>query len=251
MTIPDIPTVFLSVPHPHPIYPPSTSTNNPPSKPSASLADPYPAPTIIPKHTVASDSADYESELAVVIGKEAKNVSEADALDYVLGYTACNDISSRASQFAQSQWCYSKGFDGACPIGPVLVSKKLVPRVGDLRLRGLKNGKVVQDSGLTCVFLSFLSVSSALDALANNPPPRPGTSSSRSSRSSASSRRAPPCPRAPSSSRAPPQASASPTSPRSCCTTATSLSSRSSPTLAAWSMCCRTRNECILSRLGG
>ena len=128
-------------------YPIITNTQN--SKPQTSLADPYPAPTIIPKHTIASDSADYESELAIVIGKEAKNVSEADALDYVLGYTACNDISSRSSQFAQSQWCYSKGFDGACPIGPVLVAKALVPDVGKLRLRGLKNGKVVQDSGLT------------------------------------------------------------------------------------------------------
>ena len=78
-------------------------------------------------------------------------MSEADALDYVLGYTASNDISSRSSQFAQTQWCYSKGFDGACPIGPVLVNKKLVPEVGKLRLRGLKNGKVVQDSGLTYV----------------------------------------------------------------------------------------------------
>lgn len=52
-----------------------------------------------------------------MLGKTAKNVSEADAMDYVLGYTACNDVSSRTSQFAQSQWCYSKGFDGACPIG--------------------------------------------------------------------------------------------------------------------------------------
>ncbi|KXX77113.1 Fumarylacetoacetate hydrolase domain-containing protein 2, partial [Madurella mycetomatis] len=107
MSIPDIPTLFL--------------------KPATCLADPWPAPTIIPKHTIASNTADYESELAVVLGKEAKNVSEADALDYVLGYTASNDISSRASQFAQTQWCYSKGFDGACPLGPVLVSKKLVP----------------------------------------------------------------------------------------------------------------------------
>lgn len=119
------------------------------SKPDTCLADPYPAPTIIPKHTIASDSADYESELAIVLGKEAKNVSEADALDYVLGYTASNDISSRASQFAQTQWCYSKGFDGACPIGPVLVSKELIPDVGKLRLKGIKNGKVLQDSPLT------------------------------------------------------------------------------------------------------
>ena len=137
--------------------PPSlgTDTDLSSSKPATCLADPYPSPTIIPKHTIASDSADYESELAIVLGKEAKNVSEADALDYVLGYTASNDISSRASQFAQTQWCYSKGFDGACPIGPVLVHKRLVPDVGKLRMRGLKNGRVLQDSGLTYVLLFF------------------------------------------------------------------------------------------------
>lgn len=130
MSIPEIPTLFL--------------------KPATALADPYPAPTLIPKHTIDSDSADYESELAIIIGKDCKNVSEQDALDYVLGYTASNDISSRASQFAQTQWCYSKGFDGSCPIGPVLVSKEVVgDDVGGLKLRGLKNGKVVQDSPLT------------------------------------------------------------------------------------------------------
>lgn len=76
-------------------------------------------------------------------------MSEADALDYVLGYTAANDISSRESQFAQSQWCYSKGFDGSCPLGPVLVSTGLVPDVGKLRIRGVKDGKTVQESQLT------------------------------------------------------------------------------------------------------
>ena len=86
-------------------------------KPKESLADPWPAPTVLPKQTLENDCGDYESELAVVIGKSCKNVSEADALDYVLGYTASNDISSRTAQFAQSQWSYSKGFDGACPIG--------------------------------------------------------------------------------------------------------------------------------------
>lgn len=129
MSIPEIPTLFL--------------------KPATALADPYPALTPIPKHTIESDSADYESELAVIIGKNCKNVSEADALDYVLGYTASNDISSRASQFAQTQWCYSKGFDGSCPIGPVLVSKEVIGDVGGLKVRGLKNGKVVQESPLT------------------------------------------------------------------------------------------------------
>jgi len=128
MKLPDIPTVFM--------------------KPSTSLADPYPAPTVIPKFTLKDDSCDYESELVIVIGKKAKDVSEAEALDYVLGYTASNDVSSRASQFAQTQWSYSKGFDGACPIGPAIVSKELVPDPSKLKLRGLKNGKVMQDCGI-------------------------------------------------------------------------------------------------------
>ncbi|KAL1876512.1 hypothetical protein Daus18300_002756 [Diaporthe australafricana] len=117
-------------------------------KPATSLADPWPAPTVIPKHTLKDDCADYESELAVVIGKTAKNVSKEQALDYVLGYTACNDISSRVSQLDQSQWSFSKGFDGACPIGPTLVSTKAIPDASKLKMRGLLNGKVVQESGL-------------------------------------------------------------------------------------------------------
>jgi 2-keto-4-pentenoate hydratase/2-oxohepta-3-ene-1,7-dioic acid hydratase in catechol pathway len=117
-------------------------------KPSTALADPYPAPTVIPKFTLEDDCADYESELAVVISKPCKNVSEADALDYVLGYTAANDVSSRKSQLSQSQWCFSKGFDGACPIGPVLVSTSSIPDPSKLNIRGLKNGEVVQDCGL-------------------------------------------------------------------------------------------------------
>ena len=84
----------------------------------------------------------------IIIGKQCKDVSEAEALEYVLGYTAANDVSSRTAQFAQSQWSYSKGFDGACPIGPVVVSRELVPDVRKLRMRGLKNGKAMQDCGI-------------------------------------------------------------------------------------------------------
>lgn len=128
MAIPEIPVVFM--------------------KPSTSLADPYPAPTIIPKSQLSTDTCDYESELVIVIGRTCKDVTEAQALDYVLGYTASNDVSSRAAQFAQSQWSYSKGFDGACPIGPVLVSRELVPDPAKLHMRGLKNGKVMQNCGV-------------------------------------------------------------------------------------------------------
>jgi 2-keto-4-pentenoate hydratase/2-oxohepta-3-ene-1,7-dioic acid hydratase in catechol pathway len=86
-------------------------------KPETSLGDPWPAPVILPKITQQDDCGDYESELAVIIGNECKNVSEADAAEYILGYTSSNDVSSRTPQFATTQWSFSKGFDGACPIG--------------------------------------------------------------------------------------------------------------------------------------
>jgi 2-keto-4-pentenoate hydratase/2-oxohepta-3-ene-1,7-dioic acid hydratase in catechol pathway len=97
LPIPDVPTLFI--------------------KPSTALADPFPAPTILPKITQKDSTGDYESEMVIVIGRDAKDVPESEALDYVLGYTAANDVSSRTSQMNQSQWCFSKGFDGACPIG--------------------------------------------------------------------------------------------------------------------------------------
>ncbi|KAI0600943.1 hypothetical protein F4775DRAFT_544269 [Biscogniauxia sp. FL1348] len=148
MQLPDIPMMFM--------------------KPATALADPWPAPTVIPKHTLADDCADYESELAIVIGRSCKNVSEADALSYVLGYTAANDVSSRKAQLAQSQACYSKGFDGSCPLGPVLVSAALVPDPSKFVIRGLKNGEVMQNSELSdmifdCAKLvSFLSQGTTL-----------------------------------------------------------------------------------------
>ncbi|KAM0207770.1 hypothetical protein ACHAPA_011660 [Fusarium lateritium] len=86
-------------------------------KPATSLNDPFPSPVSLPKISQSTDSADYEAELAVVIGRTCRNVKEAEANDFILGYTACNDVSSRAPQFRDSQWSFSKGFDGACPLG--------------------------------------------------------------------------------------------------------------------------------------
>ncbi|KAF2150979.1 2-keto-4-pentenoate hydratase [Myriangium duriaei CBS 260.36] len=139
-------------------------------KPDTALADPWPAPTIIPKFTVASNTADYESELAVVIGKACKDVSEASALDYVLGYTAANDVSCRDKQFSQSQWCFSKSFDGACPLGPVLVSPSLVQDPAQLRIRGFNNGKKVQDCGLDDLIFSVPKLVSFLSQGTTLPP---------------------------------------------------------------------------------
>ena len=79
--------------------------------------------TPLSKATVESDTGDYEAELVVVLGRHVrtgrlcKNVNEEDAMEYVWGYTAANDVSSREAQMSMSQWCWSKGFDGGCPLG--------------------------------------------------------------------------------------------------------------------------------------
>lgn len=151
MDLPTVPTLFM--------------------KPSTALGDPWPAPTVLPKQTQETDSGDYESELAVVIGKPCKNVSEADALSYVLGYTASNDVSSRTAQFAQSQWSYSKGFDGACPIGPTLVSTELIPDPSKLHVRGLgTDGSVLQDCGTNDLIFSIPKLVSFLSQGTTLPP---------------------------------------------------------------------------------
>ncbi|KAJ7206777.1 hypothetical protein GGX14DRAFT_636950 [Mycena pura] len=88
---------------------------------------------------------DYEVELVIVIGKAANDVSEADALDYVLGYTGANDVSFRKLQMATSQWGFSKGFDNTNPIGPCLVSAAAIPDPQKVSLKCTVNSAVVQD----------------------------------------------------------------------------------------------------------
>ncbi len=93
-----------------------------------------------------SSEVDYEAELAVVIGKNCRNVSEADALDYVLGYTAANDVSARDVQLGDGQWVRGKSLDTFCPMGPALVTADDIPDPQALSIRCILNGKVMQDS---------------------------------------------------------------------------------------------------------
>jgi len=86
---------------------------------------------------------DYEAELAIVIGRRARNVAEGDAPDYVLGYTAGNDVSDRVLQKKDGQWVRAKGYDTYCPLGPCLVTAdELDP--GDLKVESRLNGEVRQ-----------------------------------------------------------------------------------------------------------
>lgn len=84
----------------------------------------------------------YEAELVVVIGKEAYRVSEADALDYVLGYTAGNDVSDRVQQMGGIQWIRGKGYNTYLPLGPV-IETELDP--SSTKVQSLLNGTVRQD----------------------------------------------------------------------------------------------------------
>jgi len=94
------------------------------------------------------DLVDYEAELAVVIGKTAKNIRSDEAMDYIFGYTCANDVSARDWQFdkQKGQWARGKSFDTFCPLGPWIVTKDEVDNPDDLAIRTILNGRVVQES---------------------------------------------------------------------------------------------------------
>lgn len=101
---------------------------------------------IIPAYTQLVNSLDYEVELAVVIGKDAKNVSEKDAFDYVFGYTILNDISARNLQTQHKQWYFGKSLDGFTPIGPCIATADEFNNPPILKIQSYVNGELRQDS---------------------------------------------------------------------------------------------------------
>jgi 2-keto-4-pentenoate hydratase/2-oxohepta-3-ene-1,7-dioic acid hydratase in catechol pathway len=114
-------------------------------KSSNTLAGPG-DPILIPRR---STQIDYECELAVIIGKTAKHVPRARALDYVFGYTAANDVSSRDWQREKNlgggQFARGKSFDTFCPLGPWIVTRDEIPNPNALRIRTILNGQTMQD----------------------------------------------------------------------------------------------------------
>lgn len=89
------------------------------------------------------NATDYEAELAIVIGREARNVEEARASDYVLGITAANDVSDRVLQKKDGQWVRAKGYDTYCPLGPC-VQTEFDLMSGDIKVESRLNGEVRQ-----------------------------------------------------------------------------------------------------------
>lgn len=101
------------------------------------------APVVLP---AISAQVDYEAELAVVIGRCAKQVREAEALDYIFGYTLINDVSARDLQFGDGQWVRGKGLDGFAPLGPFITTRDEITDVQTLKIEGRLNGQVMQSS---------------------------------------------------------------------------------------------------------
>lgn len=98
---------------------------------------------VLPRGT---EKVDYEAELVIVIGKQARFVSKDDSLDYVFGYCNANDVSARDWQVRTSQWLLGKTSDGFAPIGPYLVTSDEVANPNELYIRTYVNGEIRQSS---------------------------------------------------------------------------------------------------------
>ncbi|KAI5818276.1 hypothetical protein BZA77DRAFT_244037 [Pyronema omphalodes] len=141
-------------------------------KPATSVAD-YGEAIPIPK--IAQDEqCDYEGELTIVIGKSGKNIPVSEAGNYIAGYVTSNDISARKwqrePQYAGGvpQFCFSKGFDKYCPLGPAIVSQKTVGDAEKLQLQTRVNGELRQDTNTDdlifkiATIISFISQGTTL-----------------------------------------------------------------------------------------
>lgn len=100
----------------------------------------------VPVDAAVSTQIDWEAELAVVIGRPGKNIPRAAALEHVFGYTVVNDISARDLQTAHGQFFKGKSLDGACPMGPWIVTRDEIPDPHALRLTCHVNGVLKQET---------------------------------------------------------------------------------------------------------
>ena len=116
----------------------------------------------IPAHRDLTEKLDFENELAVVIGRDAENVSEEEAGDYVFGYTILNDVSAREVQTKHKQWYFGKSLEGFCPMGPCLVTADEFSFPPALRISTTLNGKLRQDSNTSLLIHSIPEIISTL-----------------------------------------------------------------------------------------
>lgn len=100
---------------------------------------------VIEEHADVTSQVDYEAELAVIVGRGGRNISPADALDHVWGYTIVNDVTARDMQRDHQQWFLGKSLDGFCPMGPFAVPRSQLD-LGDTAISSSVNGEIRQES---------------------------------------------------------------------------------------------------------
>lgn len=130
-------------------------------KATSSIAGPE-TPIVLP--AAGPDCVDYEAELAVVIGKKAKNVMPDDVMNYIMGYTCANDVSARDWQLEKQkgQWSRGKSFDTFCPLGPWIVTKEEIANPDNLGIRAVLNGQTVQESNTANMIFNVREIVSKL-----------------------------------------------------------------------------------------
>lgn len=122
------------------------------TKATETVAGPYEG---IPLQENFTEKFDYEAELAVVIGRKGKNISEEEASDYIFGYMCANDLSARDVQQAHGgQWFMGKSMDKSCPMGPWLVTRDEIEDVQNLEITCKVNGNTVQSSNTKLMMFS-------------------------------------------------------------------------------------------------
>jgi len=119
---------------------------------------------LVSRHAAHTKMLDYEVELGIVIGKEGRDISPEDALDYVFGYTVINDITARDLQALHGQWFKGKSLDGTCPIGPVVALKTSIadPKALDLELE--VNGELRQSANTSDMLFDVPNIIAQLSA---------------------------------------------------------------------------------------
>ena len=127
---------------------------------------------VIPRHAGLTDRLDYEAELAVVLGKAARDVKAVDAADCIFGYTVLNDVSARDLQTGHKQWYFGKSLDGFTPMGPVLVTADEIAYPPALEITSRVNGELRQKSNTA---LLITSIGQILEELTEGMTLLPGT----------------------------------------------------------------------------
>jgi 2-keto-4-pentenoate hydratase/2-oxohepta-3-ene-1,7-dioic acid hydratase in catechol pathway len=105
-----------------------------------------------------TSQVDYEAELAVVIGRRARRIEAADALDHVFGYTCLNDVSARDLQFGDGQWVRGKSLDTFCPMGPVLVTADAIGDPQDLAISCMVGDERLQEARTSAMYFGIAEI---------------------------------------------------------------------------------------------